>query len=262
VPFIEADADVALAAVRAGAEVVARAYGADHTRIAKSATDFATETDVEAEQAIMAVLAEHRPDDARTGEESGSAGSSSRRWLVDPLCGTLNFAIATPLVAVNVALVVDGATTAAAMADPIADEYYWTDGVRAVVQRDGQVRTPAPSALSGLVEINADGPLDRPFVGGQLCADPLLRRQFGPRVISSTLGLAWVADGRRAAYVTDGSFRDNVHFAAGIALCEAAGCVVSDLAGTPLHTDRGLIVSADIETHEKLLAVVAPYLEK
>ncbi|MFD5866535.1 inositol monophosphatase family protein [Agromyces sp. NPDC127015] len=69
------DAEVAVAAARAGAEVVARTYGDDQTRFAKSSTDFATQTDIDAETAILEVLSEHRPDDARIGEELGRSGS-------------------------------------------------------------------------------------------------------------------------------------------------------------------------------------------
>lgn len=257
------DAEVAIAAALAGAEVVVRDYGADHARFAKSATDFATETDVDAETAIMRVLASHRPEDRRIGEETGEsgAGAGGRRWLIDPLCGTLNFAATTPLVAVNIALIDDGGTTvAAASIDPIADELFWTDGSIAYLRGDGEDRALAPSPISGLVEINCDGPLDRPFVGGQLVHDPHLRAAYGPRVISSTLGVAWVAAGRRAAYVSDGVFRENLHFAAGIAIAEAAGCSVSDLAGDPLNSGRGLIVSANATTHRSVLDLVEPHL--
>jgi len=55
--------------------------------------------------------------------------------------------------------------------------------------------------------------------------------RFGSRVLSTSLALAWVAAGRRAGYVTDGDLRDSVHFAAGIAICTAAGVVVTGLAG-------------------------------
>ena len=256
------DVEVAIAAAQAGADVVARNYGNDHVRHAKTATDFATETDVQAEQAILAVLSEHRPDDARIGEELGASGTvrSSRRWLVDPLCGTLNFAATTPLAVVNVALVDRGAVSAAAAADPIAAELFWTDGTTSFRRHDGVDHRLAPTAISNLIDINCDGPTDRPFVGGQLVSDPSLRAAYGPRVLSSTLPVAWVAAGRRAAYISDGRFRDNLHFAAGIALCRDAGCVISDLAGNPLHTDRGLIVSADEETHRRVLALVEPHL--
>jgi myo-inositol-1(or 4)-monophosphatase len=258
------DAEVAILAAQSGAEVVRRAYGSDHPRIAKSHTDFATQTDLDAESAIVDLLAAHRPKDARTGEEFGNSGDqgSHRRWFIDPLCGTMNFASGTPLVAVNVALYSDNVPLVAAIADPMSNELFWTDGQRAWVRRQGHDEALTPSSISGLVEINADGPIDQPFIGGQLVSDPALRRLFGPRVISSTLGVAWAAAGRRSAYVSDGHFRDNLHFAAGIALCKAAGCVISDLNGDALHTGRGLIISGDQETHTKMLSILEPHLQQ
>lgn len=79
-------------------------------------------------------------------------------------------------------------------------------------------------------------------------------------MLSTTLAVAWVAAGRRAAYVSDGLFVDNVHFAAGIALCEAAGCVVTNLAGEPVGKGRGLIVAAYETTHAHLVEIVRPHL--
>lgn len=257
------DVEVAIAAARAGAEVVASRYGLEHERVAKTSTDFATEADIHAEDAIAKVLDVHRPADARTGEECGDTGPEgmSRRWLIDPLCGTRNFAATTPLFAVNVALVQDGACVAAAVVDPIADELFWTDGARALMRSGGGPdRRLSPAATSRLIEINCDGPLDRPFIGGPLVHDARLRACYSPRVISSTLGVVWVAAGRRASYVSDGSFEENIHFAAGIAITEAAGCVVTDLAGDPLDAGRGLVVSADPTTHQEVLALVRPHL--
>jgi len=101
--------------------------GCVRRRHAKSDWDFATDADLDSERAILDVIAAARPQDARAGEETGDTdGAGSRRWLVDPLCGTLNFAAQTLLVAVNVALV-DGSTSLAGVsADPIADELFWT----------------------------------------------------------------------------------------------------------------------------------------
>jgi myo-inositol-1(or 4)-monophosphatase len=256
------DSEVAVAAALAGAEIVVRDYGADHRRLAKSTTDFATETDLDAEAAIMKVLTQQRPSDRRTGEESGASGAAGtpRRWLIDPLCGTLNFAATTPLAVVNVALLEDDTEIAAASANPMTGEVFWTDGSAAFVRQQDVDRPLVPTPVSGLVEINCDGPLDRPFVGGQLVHDARLRAAYGPRVISSSLGVAWVAAGRRAAYISDGVFRENLHFAAGIAISTAAGCVISDLAGNPLHTGRGLIVAADAATHQAMVGLVAPHL--
>lgn len=127
------DAELAIAATAAGAVVVRSRYGETLARFDKSPTDFATLADIEAERSILDVLRLARPDDAMLGEESGrlGSGSASRTWLVDPICGTLNYAARTALVAVNVALRRDGVVTTGASADPFAAEIFWTDGLRA-----------------------------------------------------------------------------------------------------------------------------------
>ena len=253
------DLQVALSAAEAGAEVVRAAFGRTVTRHGKAGTDFATDADLDAERAILSVIAAERPGDTVVGEESGETRRpGSRRWLVDPLCGTLNFAAQTPLVAVNVALVDESGALACAVADPMARETFWADGSGAWLRIDGVDTRLRPSADSRLVDVNCDGPLDRPFVGPQLLADPAFRAAFGPRVLSTTLALAWVAAGRRAGYVSDGALAGSVHFAAGIALCQAAGCVVTDLAGDPVHTGPGLIAAADQPTHRRLIDLVRP----
>jgi len=88
------DAEVAVAAARAGAAVLRAMFGSALARYDKSGGDFATAADLEAEKAITEVIQAARPADAITGEESGSTGAdgAERRWLVDPLCGTLNAA--------------------------------------------------------------------------------------------------------------------------------------------------------------------------
>ncbi|BFV55093.1 inositol monophosphatase family protein [Kitasatospora sp. CMC57] len=252
------DAGVAVAAARAGADVVRSMYGRRLARFDKGEGDFATAADVEAERTILAVLRSARPEDAVLGEEGGHQGAAEavRQWLVDPLCGTLNYAVGNQLVAVNVALR-DGA---AAVADPFSGETFFTDGVTARVRREGTDLPLAPTSATRLVDVN----LDPPFPGApdfravELLAHPGFVERFRPRVVSTTLALAWVAAGKRAAYVTDGGdLSASVHFAAGIALCRAAGCVLTGIDGGPLGpAGRGLIAVADAETHASLMELI------
>ncbi|WP_405860813.1 inositol monophosphatase family protein [Streptomyces sp. NBC_01515] len=253
------DAAVATAAARAGAEVVRALYGRRLDRVDKGAGDFATVADVEAEAAILDVIRAAGPDDAVLGEEGGQRGAADaeRQWLVDPLCGTLNYAAGTMLVAVNVALR-DGA---AAVADPFGGEVFFTDGQRAWVRRDGAddaLLTPSPATR--LVDVNLDPPFPSApvFRAVDLLAHPEFVGRFRPRVVSTTLALAWVAAGKRAAYVTDGGdLSGSVHFAAGIAVCRAAGCVVTGIDGAPVgEAGRGLLVAADEETHGLLMSMM------
>jgi myo-inositol-1(or 4)-monophosphatase len=253
------DAELAIAAARAGAAEVLERYGGPLVRHAKEGTDFATSADLASEESIRKVLAEHRPDDAMVGEEAGRTGPSGaeREWLVDPLCGTRNFAAQTPLVAVNVALRSGGTTLAAVSADPISDEVFWTDGTAAFVRHAGSDAPLGPSSSSLLVDIDLDHPGDG--VALRLLGHPDLHRDYSPRVSSTTLALTWLAAGRRAAYVHEGDLRDNVHFAAPIAIAQAAGCVVTGIHGQPLHTlPYGLLATADTATHPLLLEMVTP----
>lgn len=184
----ESDARLAVTAARAGAAVVRDLYGGRLARHEKGAGDFATEADLAAERAILEVLHTARPDDAVTGEESGPRGAAGarRRWLVDPLCGTLNYAVRTRLVGVNVALRVDGETTAAATADPFTGEVFWTDGTRARLSTgdgdsDGEEKL-TPSAASALVDVNLDPPFPNApaFRAPSLLADPDFIEWFRP----------------------------------------------------------------------------------
>ncbi|MEO3811084.1 inositol monophosphatase family protein [Sphaerisporangium sp. B11E5] len=255
------DEELALTAAKAGADVVRAMYGAPMERFDKTPGDFATAADIEAEKAILDVIRTARPGDAVTGEETGHTGpeGEGRTWLVDPLCGTLNYAARTTLVAVNVALRVGTATTVAVSADPFAAETFWTDGTAAYVRRAGTDERLTPSSGSRLVDVNLDPPFPNApsFLAARLLAAPAFGERFSPRVVSTTLALAWVAAGRRAAYVTDGHLQDSVHFASGTALCQAAGCVVTGLHGQPLHTGvGGLVAAADRETHTALLELI------
>ncbi|GGY13968.1 hypothetical protein GCM10010358_77750 [Streptomyces minutiscleroticus] len=105
-----------------------------------------------------------------------------------PLCGTLNYAVGSMLVAVNVALR-DGA----AVADPFSGEVFFTDREAAWVRRDGvddALLRPAPSTR--LVDVDLDPPFPSApgFRAVDLLACPEFVERFRPRVVSTTLALA------------------------------------------------------------------------
>jgi myo-inositol-1(or 4)-monophosphatase len=254
------DTEIAIAAALAGADVVRAMYGRRLARIDKGAGDFATAADFAAERAILGVIRAARPGDAVLGEEGGQQGASGaeRQWLVDPLCGTLNYAVGSMLVAVNVAL----RGGPAAVADPFTGEVFHTDGKTARVRREGAADVQLePTPATGLVDVNLDPPFPSApgFRAVRLLAHPGFAGRFRPRVVSTTLALAWVAAGKRAGYVTDGGYLSaSVHFAAGIALCRAAGCTVTGIDGGPLGPEgRGIVAAADAATHDQLMSMIS-----
>jgi myo-inositol-1(or 4)-monophosphatase len=259
------DCNLAIAAADAGAAVVRRCFGTTLQRLDKGEGDFATNADIESENTILALLRRERPNDAILGEESGRSGSedSLRTWLIDPLCGTLNYAVKMRITAVNVALRSEGRFIAAAVADPFNYEVFWTDGQSAFLRADGKDTPLAPHGGSKLVDLNFDPPFPNApaFKSVTLAADAAFAANFRPRVVSTSVALTWVATGQRAAYITDGDVRDSVHFAAGLAICEAAGCTVTDLRDRAWGSGAtGLVAAADAETHAVLMSLVRKYL--
>jgi hypothetical protein len=118
------------------------------------------------------------------GEEGGQRGAADavRQWLVDPLCGTLNYAVGTMLAAVNVAL----RHGAAAVADPFSDEVFFTDGHTAWVRHGGVDAKPTPSPDTRLIDLNLDPPFPSApdFQAVSLLANPGFVERFRPRVVS------------------------------------------------------------------------------
>ena len=96
----------------------------------KKPGDIVTVADVEAELQLSRCLTTFLPDSSCVGEEASEAdplvfralGYDAPVWILDPLDGTRNFANKRPHFAVIVALNQDGATQAAWIHDPLADE--------------------------------------------------------------------------------------------------------------------------------------------
>ena len=90
-----------------------------------SETDMVSEADHAAEAVVVEMLEAERPDDALLSEEgAGGAGSSGRRWVVDPLDGTTNYLYRFPAWAVSVALEDDEGALVGVVHDPLAGETF------------------------------------------------------------------------------------------------------------------------------------------
>ena len=107
-----------------------------------------TEADRAAEAVMRAWIAEHFPDDAVLGEEHGErAGTSGRRWVLDPIDGTKAFIAGVPLWGSLVAVMEGDTVLAGAAAFPAAGESLaaapgegcWHNGVRARVSEVDRV---------------------------------------------------------------------------------------------------------------------------
>ena len=236
------------------------------TRKEKGGADFATSVDVESEQAMAAVLSAAKLGHGILAEEAGwveGGPDSPSMWLIDPLCGTVNFAMGVPLFSVNVSLQEHGQTAVGVMMNPLTDEAFWAirgDGAY-VISPSGKTEHLTSGRSSGLLAVDGGGGADEP---SKVLWDIALRleasRAFRVRVMGTTLFYAYIARGSLAGGVFKvlPQLEWAVHHAPGLLLCEEAGCVVTDLDGTPRTPESGYaLIGADRKTHGEMLRLIA-----
>jgi fructose-1,6-bisphosphatase/inositol monophosphatase family enzyme len=169
--------------------------------VKSGATDVVTAADRRAEAALVALLRSERPGDGVVGEEGAAVAGDERRWLLDPVDGTLNYALGLPAWCAAVALLDAEGAAVSAVYDPVADELFSAargDGatLNAAPLRVGAAPALADAVVATFVDVRRR---DAAAVAG---TEALLRGVGSLRAVGSgTLELAWVAAGRLHGWV-------------------------------------------------------------
>jgi histidinol-phosphatase len=101
--------DFSVSAAREAGEITLKYFRREVETRLKGKDNFVTQADVEAEEFLRRRIAERFPDDAVIGEEGGeSAGTSGRRWIIDPIDGTYSFVHGVPFYGVLLGVEIDG----------------------------------------------------------------------------------------------------------------------------------------------------------
>jgi 3'(2'), 5'-bisphosphate nucleotidase len=177
--------------------------------------------DAAAQQAIVATLAELRPDDLVFSEEAVDDRrrlNADRVWIVDPLDGTREYGEGRHDWAVHVALWAGGDLAAAAVALPGLDEVLLTSPAPALPERsDGAVRIAVSRSRP---------PAEASAVAAALDAELVPLGSAGYKTVA-------VARGEVDAYVHSGG-QYQWDSAAPVAIARAAGLTTCRLDGSPL----------------------------
>lgn len=210
----------------------------------KRAGDFVSDADVSAENHLREVLLGERPEDSWLGEESGGAGNSNRRWIVDPLDGTTNFLKGIPHWAVSVALEVGGQLTVGVVHDPVKSETFSAhvnhgatlNGVTIGVSKTDQLSSSLFGTGIPFGDLpNIDNHTNQIARLMPLCAGV---RRMG----AASLDLAYVASGR-----LDGFWERNLRIwdiAAGLVLLREAGATLEGWDPKEPPEQKGDVIAA------------------
>jgi myo-inositol-1(or 4)-monophosphatase len=220
----------------------------------KGPSDFVSTADLKVETSLFEQLSYSHPEIGFLMEEQGVRGNpdAPKRWIIDPLDGTLNFLHGLPHFAISIALEEAGELTAAIILDPIRDELFWAaKGEGAFVN---QRRIRVSSRIKMAEALLATGIPWASRKDHAAFSDELLA--IMPKVAGirrwgvASLDLAYVAAGRY-----DGFWETQLKpwdIAAGILIVQEAGGMVSELDGGREMLKSGSILASNERLYDQL----------
>ena len=223
--------------------------------------DPVTAGDRSAEQAMRAILAERRPDDAILGEESGSKdGTSGLTWVLDPIDGTRGFISGTPTWGVLISVSDETGPVYGIIDQPYIGERFegGFDVSRCVgPMGDRASRALGPRDLSDAIVLTTF-----PKVGDdteQAAFHDVAARAKLTRYGMDCYGYALVAGGHVDLVIEAGLQAYDI--CAPIAVVQAAGGIVTDWSGGPAHAGGRAIAAANAEIHAQALAILQGHVD-
>jgi histidinol-phosphatase len=203
-----------------------------------------TEADRGVEAELRRILAGERPGDAILGEEEGAAGSGSRRWILDPIDGTRNYARGIPVWATLIALEENDDVRLGVVSAPALGRRWWAErGAGAFA--DGE-----RVAVSGVTTIE-ESVLSFAFEDG---VPAIAARAWHVRGFGDFWPYMLVAEGAVDGTV-DALGISVWDLAAMQVVVEEAGGRLSDVAGVR-RIDGGSAVATNGRIHDELLAAL------
>ncbi|MEO6954218.1 MAG: inositol monophosphatase family protein [Polyangia bacterium] len=253
--------DVALACAADGARIARSGLGRARDIVRKqSPGDLVTEFDIAVERVIVERLRAAFPDDAIIGEE-GTQVDGARRWYVDPIDGTTNFAHGLPFFGISIGLVDEaGPAVGVVVAPALGWRFFAQRGGGAwLSEHDAEPRRLEVSRTAVLLDaLLATGfPYDlRTSPDDNVAQFTALQRdaQAVRRVGAASLDLAMVAAGW-----FDGYWERKLKpwdVAAGLLLVTESGGRVSGFTDEPVDLHSGRIVATNGRIHKALVAAL------
>jgi fructose-1,6-bisphosphatase/inositol monophosphatase family enzyme len=237
--------DVARRCATAAGDVIRRSFGSARLAGLKGRGNVLTETDLEAERTILAILAEEFPDHRILAEESApEAAHDGWTWVIDPLDGTKNFSQGIPHFCVSIALCRDGDPILGIILQPVLDEVFFAVAGRGATLDGLPIRASSVGTVEeGIlaVDLGYDDQRGRRQLELALAIFPRVQSLRIPG--SAALGIAYAAVGRYDLFLHSSLYPWDL--AAGLVIAREAGATVTDRTGQPATIlSEGLIAGA------------------
>ncbi|MFE9746989.1 inositol monophosphatase family protein [Saccharothrix saharensis] len=238
-------------AERAGRLARDRFFGGDTAASLKADGSEVTAADRAVEEFVRAELARHAPDDEVYGEEGGTtAGTSGRRWVVDPIDGTYYFARRIPLFTTTLALEDEHGPAIGVIHEPVTGRTVFAGRGRGCRESTGGPATPVRVNGQDRVGGAVTG-VANPGTWSEELLAALHRRVF----LFPSGDVVGLVTGQVDAFVVAGAPMGYEDLAPLPVIVHEAGGRVTDLDGDPLLTGNGTVLATNGVLHDALLAV-------
>ena len=256
------------AAMRAGRLAVSRMGDPGYLKW-KGHRDVVSGASFDVQEVIVSILQKECAGDAILVEEGPEDEpldvAAERLWIVDPICGSLNFVQGIPFFAVSIALRVGGQLRVGVVHDPNRDETFAARTGEPATLNDRAI-TVLNTALGPEFWEQAWVATDLPHSGPRRAEALRVFDLYAKEVLaqnimgSPALGLCYVAAGRIHAYWTlDAKPWD---IAAACVILNQAGALITDAeGGSWLHSD-GSYLAANPASHQWALRGLKFVLER
>jgi 3'(2'), 5'-bisphosphate nucleotidase len=260
---MERELEITKTIARAAGQILMDIYSGDHGVKWKGYDDPVTAADQAANKFIVAELRRHFPDDGILSEEATddlSRLSKSRVWLVDPMDGTKQFIERIGEFAVMIGLAINGKPELGVVFNPVTNKmYYATKGIGAYLEEPLTTKRLHVSTITDSTKMIAA--MSRSHHSPKVDS---IKARLGitQEVQSGSVGLkvGLLAEARAHLYLHLGAKTNQWDTCAPQAIIEAAGGVMTDRDGQPLHYNvteiRNLngVVASNGVMHERVIA--------
>ncbi len=237
---------IAQSAALAAGKIIKSYYGKKFTIRHKGEINLVTEVDEKAQKTILKIIQKAFPKDAILAEEGDKSKTEAapRRWIVDPLDGTTNFAHGYPMFCVSIGFERDGKMECGVIYDPLRPEMFHAVRGKGAFLNKKRISVSKPTELrKALLVTGFPYDLDNPkYNNVPIFLHMLKKAQAIRRDGSAALNLAYVAAGRFDGFWELGLSPWDI--AAGMLLIEEAGGTLSNFAKDKMQiTDHHLIAA-------------------
>lgn len=237
--------------------ILKEGFGTDIHVKHKGLVDLVTDMDHRSEEYILSELRSAYPGDEIITEESGTiAGDNGRRWIIDPLDGTVNYAHRLPIFSVSLAYAVGKQVQLGVVYNPILDECFSAEHVKGAWLNGKPIHCASANSLVDALLVTGF-PYDiRTTQNDNIKQfNTLVMLSQGMRRLgSAALDCCYVAEGRLDGYWEFGVKAWDI--AAGGLIAEEAGAVVSNMQGDRDYLKAPLsICIANPAVHAEMMAI-------